>query len=161
MLIPLTRGQFAVIDDEDYELVSAYSWRYRPPTKGCSAYAVTSARRPDGSWDDNLTMHRLILQPSEGFLPDHKNRDGLDNRRCNLRPATQSQNLCNRRQPPNKWGFRGVGQHGLKYRADCKYEKRVYRSKLFATPQEAAREYDRMVSELHGEFAVLNFPDEA
>ena len=77
-LIPLTQGKYAIVDDEDFDELSKHKWCLMF-TKGRS-YAV---RRPS----ENLTilMHRFILNPPKQMDTDHKNGDGLDNRRSNLR----------------------------------------------------------------------------
>lgn len=101
--IPLTQGYEAIVDDEDYDLLSRHKWcahksRY-------SVYAKTRIGR-----NNNVLMHLMILgtgSPSE--MIDHANRNGLDNRRCNLRRCTRSQNLFNsKRRSDNSTGVKGV-----------------------------------------------------
>lgn len=98
--IELSRGLVAIIDEEDYWLVSQFKWRANP-LRNDRFYART--RIPNG--DKKMYMHCLIA----GFPPfhlDHINGDSLDNRRSNLRPATNSQNGANRpRTRNNKSGI--------------------------------------------------------
>ena len=92
--IPLTQGKFALIDDKDFELVSKYKW--------CACkiyntfYAVTSVSKPDNRIA-KIYMHRLILNPPAGFGVDHRDINGLNNRRYNLRPCNRTQNAQNQR----------------------------------------------------------------
>lgn len=103
--IKLTRGYVTVVDDEDYEWLSKYKWHVM--TNGEHSYAV---RQVDKKY---IFMHRLILG-AEGRdnLVDHKDLDGLNNQRSNLRLATHSQNNSNRRDRGNKSSkYHGVSWH--------------------------------------------------
>lgn len=159
--IPLTQGAIAIVDDEDFEHVSAYKWRvnrYRYVSYASHSYYIgrtESGRKEVGS----VLMHRLIMNAPEGVEVDHRNGDGLDNRRANLRLCTVSQNQQNRIQlPRNTSGFRGVTR--IK-----KYANRWQASignlyiGWYATPEAAAHAYDAKARELYGEFARPNFPD--
>ena len=106
-------------------------------------------------------MHRLIAEVSglelEGLQVDHINRDKLDNRRENLRPATNSQNQVN--MPPKRGkSFKGTELvPSGRFRArGCLNYKQVYIG-TFDTEAEAARAYDAWATIAHGEFAWLNF----
>lgn len=88
--IPLSQGLFAIVDDADAALVNHYIWRVSFIGPNVYAYA----------WDTYpkyIAMHRLILHAKKGEITDHKNGDGLDNRRSNLRIVTYSENAHNRR----------------------------------------------------------------
>jgi hypothetical protein len=104
--IPLTQGKFAFVSDRDYWLVRQFRWFAQ--VGGRNWYAVAHADTRAKFNNVMFSMHRLIA----GFPPfrlDHKNGDGLNNCRGNLRPATHSQNLANhRRQCNNKSGYIGV-----------------------------------------------------
>lgn len=105
-----------------------------------------------------VKMHQLLLDAPK---IDHKNGRGTDNRRCNLRPATNGQNRANSHTPIiNGLGYRGVEPCGDKFRARIGHDGRLVRIGVFDTPEQAARAYDEKARELHGEFAGLNFPDE-
>jgi len=104
-----------------------------------------------------LYLHRVIMAADDGVKVDHRDRDGLNNRRSNLRIATLSQNNANSFRPANRAGFRGVVAVGKKWRAQIRRDgARVYLG-LYETPEDAARTYDRAAREAHGEFATLNF----
>lgn len=90
--VPLTKGLVALVDDADFHLVRDRKWHAQLGQRTYYAYS--------GRWPNRVAMHRLILGLS-GSTPqvDHVNRDGLDNRRRNLRPATRSENAKNRPRP--------------------------------------------------------------
>lgn len=151
--IPLTLGYVALVDDEDYDRVmAAGKWHARPDRKSTYARRTigTNGRRR------NVYLHSVLT----GWpLVDHANGNGLDNRRANLRPATNAENQRNRPvQANNTSGFKGVGLHRGKWRAQIKLDGKRRHLGYFATPDEAGRAYDDAARELHGEFARLNFP---
>ncbi len=85
--IKLTQGKFALVDDADYEWLNQYKWHAR---RGRSTvYVGRCIKRKI------VHMHREILQPSAYLFVDHINQNGLDNRRCNLRIVTNTQNQWN------------------------------------------------------------------
>ena len=154
--VPLTQGRVALVDDEDYELVSRYKW--------CAThmhgkwYAIRSVNR-DGKKTSEY-MHIVIAQSrGKGMTVDHINGDGLDNRRANLRMATMQQQSHNRAKSRNTLNlFKGITVNGKGWKAQSACDGRKYYLGTFATPQEAALAYDAKARELHGEFARLNFP---
>lgn len=158
--IPLGRsGLFAVVDLIDAYTVSKYRWY--PHKKGNNVYARTILVREDGS-SHRMRMHVLIMQPPEGMEVDHKDRDGLNNRRENLRLATPTQNRTNSRQRDSGSLYRGVQWEDdrARWRAAINADGKKIRLGRYKTPEEAARAYDAAARKLHGEFASLNFPDE-
>ena len=156
--IPLANGKgFALVDDEDYELVSQFRWHRWQGAR--VAYAHRGLWIPGRPYSQQK-MHMLITGWPE---TDHINHDGLDNRRVNLRPATRSQNNAHqRRRKDNVSGYKGVYWHKRDQRwcACVNKDGRLRWSKLFADPEEAARARDLKALELHGEFVYLNFPDD-
>src|ERR1039458_5930343 len=104
--ILLTQGKFALVDNRDYWLVRQFKWGVAKD--GNKWYAVTHTPRDKYGKQKTIKMHRLLA----GFPPfalDHKNGDGLNNRRGNLRPATNSENQANRGVPiTNTSGYKGV-----------------------------------------------------
>lgn len=100
--IQLTKGRVSLVDDEDFEMLNKHKWICQTTPNGFE-YA---ARRTNGAI---LLMHRFLLNPSKGFIVDHANGDTLDNRRSNIRIATQSQNRMNARiRNDNTHGERGI-----------------------------------------------------
>lgn len=110
--VQLTHGKIALVDDEDLPRVRNYSWRAARSFNN-TWYAITSVRGADRQWK-TVRMHRLILDADEGDPEvDHRNLNGLDNRRENLRTATHSQNLANGIGHPSlrKSKYKGVSWH--------------------------------------------------
>lgn len=107
--IPLTRGCVAIVDDEDYEFLSLWKWYAleQPHTH----YACRDIR-VDGK-KKTIWMHRIINQTPDGFLTDHKNGNGLDNRKENLRSVTHAENMvnCGRHATGRYSKYRGVTWH--------------------------------------------------
>ena len=106
--IPLTMGKIAIVDYEDYEWLN--QWKWHASKHGRRFYARCSSGL-------KKYMHQVIINPRPGFEPDHINRNGLDNRRCNLREVTRRQNALNKplestvtlpgiRKNGKKWGAR-------------------------------------------------------
>jgi hypothetical protein len=103
-------------------------------------------------------MHKLLTGWDE---TDHKNGNGLDNQRKNLRSATRPQNLWNKgRRSDNTTGFKGVTKEAHGWRAVIKANGKRRHLGYFTSPELAARAYDAAAVEMHGEFARLNFPDD-
>jgi hypothetical protein len=144
--IPLSDGSVAKVDRCDVAKLIPYPW-----FRGPSGHARTKSARA------NTYMHRLVLGLDVGEV-DHINRDPLDNRRCNLRPATRSQNCANRLSRGSATGFRGVKptRYGT-FEACIKHGRRRHLG-TFKTAAAAARAYDAAAVRIYGEFAVLNFP---
>lgn len=152
--IPVTRGYTAIVDDEDYEAVSAHSW--------CAYQNGASTRPQTRVGRATFYMHQLIL-PGHPEV-DHKDGDGLNNCRSNLRPCTHAQNMANqRKRRNNRSGFIGVHRQAASSRwsAQVKHEGKTIHLGTFDSPEEAARMRDRAALKSYGQFAHLNFPDES
>lgn len=151
--VPLSRGHFAIVDDDDYDRVIASGpWHVRP--SGSTFYARHSITASRG-----IDMHGMLT----GWpYVDHINGDGLDNRRTNLRAASVSQNLANRGpQRNNTSGYKGVTlRRNGRMVAQIKVCGHQMNIGTFDTVEDAARAYDAAALTAWGEFAYLNFPKE-
>ena len=152
-LIPLTQGKFAIVDAEDYPRLSRYKWY------ACKKRHIFYACRRKGN--KIVSMHREIINAPEELLVDHIDRDGLNNRKSNLRLCTIAQN--NRNSSPHRNAaskYKGVSWTKCcrKWRARIRPNRRTIYLGLFDDEIEAARTYDRKAEQLFGQFAYLNFP---
>lgn len=146
--IELTKGQYAAVDDEDFERLNQYKWC----TDG--RYAI---RREGPRPGIVLFMHKEVLNTTDTV--DHINESTYDNRKSNLRFATKAQNSMNRGlQGNNTTGFKGVSQSKGKFQAYIKYEGKKINLGTFVEATDAARAYDTKARELFGAFAKPNFP---
>lgn len=157
MEIPLTNGGVALIDDADYHLVSGKRWHWRTNKGGLTRYASHSHK------GRTVFMHRVILGLTDPHtFTDHVNHNGLDNRRCNLRPATPAQSQYNMPlSKANSSGYKGVTfykDRGV-WRAAIKVNRRSFHLGHFPCPLAAALAYDIAARTYFGHFACLNFPD--
>jgi hypothetical protein len=155
--VPLVGGRRALVDPEDFDRVIQFAWNPRRSYTNTSWYAVASVRH------EPLQMHHLVMGVGNDALVDHVNRNGLDNRRANLRFATSSQNAMNRkRQSNNTSGFKGVTWNKLtrQWQAMIQVNHKLERIGFFDNPEDAARAYDAAARMRFGEFARLNFPEQ-
>ena len=156
--IPLTQGYVALVDDDDYEVLMRYIWYAVKPTMSTSFYAMRWVRFPDGT-RKGIYMHREVLSVPPGMQTDHRNRNGLDNRRGNLRACTRAQNNANRPKRPGCTSrFKGVSwdNHEGRWRATIKLNGPQVQLGQFDDERDAARAYNAAATKHFGEFALLN-----
>jgi hypothetical protein len=161
--IDLGEGEWTIVDEEDYYRYGKFKW-FMQGNEG-KFYAV-SEFKIDSRRTTTLRLHREIMNAPAGLVVDHQNGNGLDNRRCNLRLANHSQNTHNSiRKTKDKTSSRYIGVSWDKYRrkwhARIQYMGKRINLGRFDSEEEAARAYDATARKLFGEFARLNFPEEA
>lgn len=149
----LLKGYTVYVDDENFDLFSRASWSVSK--RHGSIHAVKHVR------GKRVAMQDLVLPPKEGFIVDHKDGNGLNNTKTNLRYATYSQNGFNRKNHKNR--FRGVSwnKQSKKWVAQICYLGTRYYLGAFTSDVEAAKVWDKEAINLFGEFATLNFPLES
>lgn len=139
-----------MVDDEDFERVSQFKWHVY--ISGNKIYAV-GAYRLNGRWTTR-SMHRFIMGVTDKCIQvDHIFHNGLDNRKENLRLATNSQNQKNSRiRKSNTAGYKGVYFNDGKF---CAAYLNVYLGR-FDCPKEAARHYNKAAKQQGEGFELLN-----
>lgn len=149
--ISLTKGKVAMIDIEDFELVSQNKWHVS------DGYAARAERIDYGKYKV-VKMHRIVMNCPQGLEVDHLNGDKLDNRKSNLRICTHQQNTQNRKIQTNSGGYKGVYFYKNKPNWKKRYLAHIKQKNLgcYATALEAARVYNKAALEIFGEFARLN-----
>lgn len=162
MIVPLANSELvALIDDEDADRVLGSSWRLR--VIHGNNYAIAYVPEMYAELGQRSTMlHRLILRPPKWQRVDHRNGDGLDNRRENLRIVTNTQNLQNsvsRRGTSQYKGVSWIKRRGV-WSAQIRYDGKNRFIGHYTDEVTAARAYDREAQMHFGEFARLNFPAE-
>ena len=147
-------GRVALVDDEDWPLVAPYRWcvlEFKRSGRIAGPYAIT--------YNVDRTaklMHSLIT----GWpLVDHRDHNGLNNRRSNLRPADASQNQANKRGTLNSSSiYKGVHWHSArrKWRAEICFRGVRRHLGSFEREDEAALAYNAAATETFGAYAYLN-----
>lgn len=163
-IIPLTKGKVAIVSDEDYPWISQWKWcamEAKRKNRPSAFYAYRSGGRIGprklNKYRPPVYMHSEIgkRQFPHCSLFDHKDRDGLNNCRDNLRPCTQGQNLCNKTKTIGQSSkFKGVSF----FKRTKSWQVRVGREWIgyFKNEKDGAIAYNTTASKRYGEFALLN-----
>ena len=149
--IPLGHSNlFVLVDKEDYEKLSKFHW----------SLSNSYARRPKyigNSKNTSIMMHREIMKAPKGIEIDHINHDKLDNRKANLRLVTKQQNAFNRLPRPNASGYKGVYlDHRGMWRVVMFINGKTRYFGAFKDPMVAAKRYNEIAKQYHGEYAYEN-----
>lgn len=155
--INLTHDKVALVDDEDFEYLNQFKWHIQK--SGDTFYAVRTL------WIDKfhgttIRMHRFLLGVNDKLLVvDHKDHNGLNNQRYNLRVCSKSQNGANRKKSkPSSSKYLGVhycNTRGL-WVVQIQHNNKSYSGGLHKTEELAALAYNKKAIELHGDFANIN-----
>lgn len=141
-LIPLSKGQHAIVDDEDYDAMNSVKWY----TYECfyTFYAMRTVRMGGGK-KKSFHMHRMINKTPDGMLTDHINGNGLDNRKENLRSVSHKENMVNcARNTPKRPKYRGISWHKSNYKwyAQITIDSKNIYIGSFHNQEEAASAYN-------------------
>ena len=153
--IPLSSGLVALVDAADVPAVTGYRWF--PQRSPGTVYAQANTPTVNGK-RTVIRMHRLILGAGRGEFVDHRNGNGLDNRRANLRLATRGENNRNvgvRRD--NQTGYKGVyGTPYGRFRSEIHADGRRADLGTYLTAEDAAHAYNLVAHLAHGAYAYRN-----
>ena len=152
--IPLSQGQFALVDAENYDFLITKNW-YAWDNRRGGFYARHSI-----IGGEKIYMHRLIMDASKGIYIDHINGNGLDNRRCNLRICTNAENHRNSKKYSSGFysKYKGVtwSKRQKTWKAQIKADYKNKNLGCFDSEIKAALAYNEAALKYHGEFARLN-----
>lgn len=151
--IKLNLGQFALVDDEDYEYLMQWKWF---ATKIGNTYYVNRNTRGK---DFSFSMHRLIMNTPKSKVIDHIDGNALNNQKSNLRECSQKENLRNRKKcKDGSSNYKGVSWHkGLeKWRVRICVNYKQFHLGVFEQEKKAAEAYDAAARKYFGKFARLN-----
>jgi hypothetical protein len=157
MTVPLTQGKVGLIDVVDAHLLAGYRWYTARAGKQWYMRGQRSRATVPRSQRRCIDFHRLLFPETK--MVDHKNGNGLDNRRENIRPATNSQNQLNRAKRQGcSSRYKGVAWHIKHERwiSNIRYQGRRIHLGWFFDEESAARAYNEKALELFGDFARLN-----
>ncbi len=157
--ILLTRNKKTWVDTEDFNRLGLFVWFAQIRSDKRAFHAARCVTR--SGRQITLHMHREILglQYGDGKIVDHINGDGLDNRRCNLRICSSSDNNCNCGSYRGGTSlYKGVSWHkqNRKWQATIQKDGKSHYLGLFISESEAAEVYNIAAVRLHGQFAYLN-----
>lgn len=158
--LQLSKGKNTLVDEADFHFASRYRWHAVPSRNADRWYAVRNTTSSEGPCSKE-PLHRALLGVTPAYHVDHRNRDGLDNRRANLRPATREQNARNQREARGSSRFKGVWRQmtcsgKTLWRSNIRANGKTLHLGSFKSEREAALAYDAAARKYHREFACTN-----
>ena len=155
-------GEVVLCDDEDYPLLSRFTWYMGSELKNgggypcCFIYGKKNTRQ-------QIFMHQLVMA---GFMADHRDLNKMNCQKDNLRVCTREENEWNKPKQKTSKGkpctsqYKGVSLCNGKWRSQIKRNGVLYRLGEFSNELDAAKAYNKKAAELSGKFVWLNpLPD--
>ena len=151
--VKLGSGEEAIVDADVLPRMARFSWQALRTSS--NVYVIGNSYVSDGP-RYCVNLHRFVMGHPKGFEVDHINRNGLDNRRCNLRVCTRQENA---RNVPRRASAKGVkfDKRTGKFVARINVNRKHHHLGVFTTESEAMRAYDEAALRFHGAFARTNF----
>ena len=154
--IELTQGKCALVDDGDYKMLMCKKWHAVNIRSKCELERWAAAFSKNNK---KIYMHRIVCSAPKGYVVDHINGNGLDNRRSNLRICKHKMNTRNRGQNNGRLFPKGVSKSNDVFRCRIEVDGKKIELGRYRTVTEAAMVYDEAAKKYFGEFARLNFSD--
>lgn len=153
-----------LMDSEDYDFLMQWNWSIRFDRRVNAAnnnYYAQRCYQDENGKTRTISMHRLLMNPPRGLVVDHINGNGLDNRRCNLRICTQSQNMMNSKPYGVTSKYKGVQLYSKvdpnkKYKVLIGKDGKSYFVGYFPDEVSAALAYNEASKKYHGEYGYIN-----
>lgn len=158
--IILTQGQIALVDDEDYEWLMQWKWHIIRGRR--KIYAVRKTKDKKSIFMHRAVFERHGIEIPEGMEIDHRNGDGLDNEKNNLRVASRQQNQMNKNGNKNSSSkYKGVSWNtrNKRWHSSIKIKGEKTYLGCLKDEKEAALAYNKAAIIHFGEFANLNIVD--
>jgi len=149
--IQLTQNQVALVDDDMYEELNQFKW-YVQKDKN-TFYALRSVPKIKGKQKKVWMQHAIIGKPPKGLEVDHRNGQGVDNQRDNLRFVTHRQNSQNRKNQKKTSNYPGVcwANYRNKWQANILINEHRKHLGHFTDEKEAFQAYQKAVNDLNEE----------
>jgi hypothetical protein len=159
--IVLPSREVALVDDEDFEALNSYSWHVKICDNIMYAMRYTTEEERNSGYPKRASMHRQVMDVigNPNIKVDHRDRNGLNNQRNNLRIATPLQNQMNKSTTSGKSSiYKGVcwSSETSKWRATIQLNGKIHHLGYFRNEADAALAYNNKALELFGEYASLN-----
>lgn len=149
-----------LVDDSDYEELDKYNWRLKRERNILYARRTTTKEERESGYPQAVVMHRQIMGivTDRSIQIDHRDSNGLNNQRSNLRIATKQQNTANMSKYSGRYSstYKGVFKAHGQYIAQIGFNNKIIRLGYFTNEVDAAIAYNSKAIELFGEYASLN-----
>lgn len=159
--ILLRNGNYAIVDDEDYSMLSKLTWKLGKAQDGTpTIFSINYFKQ--GATFKQIKMHNLIVDPPKKHYIFHRNRNPLDNTKGNLKILNSSQHEVTK--PPqsnNQTGLKGVSWHTRfkKWQATIQVNGRKLYLGRFIDIRDAANAYNEAALKHYGDYAYTNDTD--